>query len=279
MNARHVTSTDGTRIGYWTSGDGPPVVLVHGALADHTTMARVIPLLEPHLTVHAVDRRGRGASGDGAEYSVEHELDDVAAVVNTVAAEAGEPVTLYGHSYGARLALGAALRTPAVARLCLYEPAFRGAVGYGAEVLDRLDALVSAGRAEQAVEYAFTEVVGVSVADLAGLKALPSWPARVAAAATIPRELRIGAVVPFDPRPYRDLATPTLVLVGELSNPGQRDVCAAVVAALRDARSAALLGQEHMAQMTAPELIAGQLLNWAMLGGLPVRGPTRLAAA
>jgi pimeloyl-ACP methyl ester carboxylesterase len=271
VSARHVTSADGTRIGYRTSGDGPPVVLVHGALADHTTMARVVPLLAPHVTVHAVDRRGRGASGDGAEYSIEHEYSDVAAVVDAVAAEAGAPVTLYGHSYGARLALGAALRTSAVARLCLYEPAFRGAVGYGADVLERLDALVSAGRAEQAVECAFTEVVGVSEADLAGLRALPSWPGRVAAAATIPRELRIGAVVPFDPQQYRDLAVPTLVLVGELSNAGQRGVCAAVVAALRDARSATLPGQEHMAQMTAPELVARELLAWAVPGGRPGR--------
>ena len=259
---RRVVSADGTPIAVHTYGDGPPLVMVHGAIADHTTMARVVPLLEPHLTVHAVDRRGRGASGDGAGYAIEYEYADVAAVVQAIAEEAGEPVTLYGHSYGARCALGAALHTSAVARLCLYEPAFRGAVGYGTPVLDRLDALVTSGRSEDAVELAFREVVGVGEADLAALRALPSWPARVAAAATIPRELRIGAVVPFDPRPYRDLGTPTLVLVGESSNAGQREVCAAVVAALPDARSVTLAGQEHMAQMTAPDLVARELLAW-----------------
>jgi pimeloyl-ACP methyl ester carboxylesterase len=272
VNPRQVISGDGTRIAYRSSGDGPPVVLVHGAMADHTTMGRVVPLLEPHVTAHVIDRRGRGASGDRPAYAIEHEFADVAAVVEAVAAEAGKPVILYGHSYGARCALGAALQTGAVAGLCLYEPAFRGAVGYGAQVLRRLDALVAAGRAEQAVEFAFTEVVGISAADLAALQALPSWQARVAAAGTLPRELRIGALVAFDPRPYRGLATPTLVLTGERSGPGQRAVCAAIVAALPDAREATLPGQEHMAQLTAPHLIADALLELARRGRLTLAG-------
>jgi pimeloyl-ACP methyl ester carboxylesterase len=31
-----VASRDGTQIAYWTSGEGPPLVVVHGAPADHT---------------------------------------------------------------------------------------------------------------------------------------------------------------------------------------------------------------------------------------------------
>lgn len=33
----HTSSRDGTAIGVWTSGDGPPLVLVHGTTTDHTT--------------------------------------------------------------------------------------------------------------------------------------------------------------------------------------------------------------------------------------------------
>ena len=69
--AQHVTSADGTRIRFWTSGDGPPMVMVHGAMADHTTLALVAPLLEPRFTVHALDRRGRGASGDAPTHAIE----------------------------------------------------------------------------------------------------------------------------------------------------------------------------------------------------------------
>jgi alpha-beta hydrolase superfamily lysophospholipase len=60
-----VVSRDGTQIAYWTSGEGPPLVLVHGTTADHTRWRPLLPYLEPHATVHAIDRRGRGASGDG----------------------------------------------------------------------------------------------------------------------------------------------------------------------------------------------------------------------
>ena len=61
-----VASRDDTEIAYWTSGDGPPIVLVHGTPADHTRWRPLLPYLERQVTVHAIDRRGRGASGDAA---------------------------------------------------------------------------------------------------------------------------------------------------------------------------------------------------------------------
>ena len=56
----HVQSIDGVPIGYRTTGTGPPLVLAHGASADSTVMALLIPLLQRQYTAHAVDRRGRG---------------------------------------------------------------------------------------------------------------------------------------------------------------------------------------------------------------------------
>ena len=64
------------------SGDGPPLVLVHGAAADHTTFRVIGPLLARGSTVHAIDRRGRGASGDTSPYAIEREFEDVAAVAD-----------------------------------------------------------------------------------------------------------------------------------------------------------------------------------------------------
>jgi hypothetical protein len=50
-----VVSRDGTEIACWTSGQGPPLVVVHGTPADHTRWRPLLPYLEPHATVHAMD--------------------------------------------------------------------------------------------------------------------------------------------------------------------------------------------------------------------------------
>ena len=68
----------------------------------------------------------RGASGDaqpGEPYAIELEFDDLATVVEAIAAETGGPVDVVGHSYGGRIALGAALRTDALRRVVCYEGA------------------------------------------------------------------------------------------------------------------------------------------------------------
>ena len=118
-HAHRVRSIDGTTIGYVSDGTGPPLVMIHGATADHTALSRVVPLLEPHFTVHAVDRRGRGLSGDGPSYDSSLEYADVAAVVDDVARSSGQEVALYGHSYGAVCALGASRLTADLDRLFL----------------------------------------------------------------------------------------------------------------------------------------------------------------
>src|SRR5262245_32171992 len=98
-----IRSKDGTIIAVERSGMGPPLVLVHGTSADHTRWKPLLPRLEAHFTVCAVDRRGRGGSGDAPGYSITLEFDDIAAVIDAL----GEPALLLGHSYGAVCSLEA----------------------------------------------------------------------------------------------------------------------------------------------------------------------------
>lgn len=98
----NVRSKDGTLIAYERSGNGPPLVLVHGALASHSRWATIVPDLEKYFTLYAVDRRRRGESGDASSYALEREFEDVAAVADAIGTEAN----LLGHSHGALYSWG-----------------------------------------------------------------------------------------------------------------------------------------------------------------------------
>src|ERR671910_144572 len=152
-------SVDGTPIAYWRSGEGPPLVLVHGTAADHSRWASVLPAFEQRFTVYAIDRRGRGGSGDSDDYAIEREFEDVAAMVDSL----GEPVNVLGHSYGGLCALEAALRTRNVRKLVLYDPGIEvaGEEVYPHEVIERLEALLGAGDRDGVVATTMREVAGL----------------------------------------------------------------------------------------------------------------------
>src|SRR6266566_416390 len=143
-----IRSTDGTPIAYQRSGQGSPLILVHGTTADHTRWAPILPNLEQHFTVYAVDRRGRGESGDTEQYAIEREFEDIVALINSI----DDPVFLLGHSYGAICSLEAARRTTHVRKLVLYEPPIpTGTEIYPHEVVSRIQALLDAGDREGAL--------------------------------------------------------------------------------------------------------------------------------
>jgi pimeloyl-ACP methyl ester carboxylesterase len=263
--AARVVSRDGTEIAWWTSGKGPPLVLVHGAVADHRRWRPLLPHLERFATVHALDRRGRGASSDAPGYELTREFEDVAAVVDAVAEASGSAVDLYGHSFGGLCAFGGATLTANVRRLVLYEgwpPVDPGRHPLPPDVGDRLDALLAEGDHEAVVETMFREVVGMSEAELAAVKAQPSWPARVAAAPTLVRELRAIPVTPLDPRQAASIAVPALLLTGSDSRDPFAADAGAVAAALPDARVVVLEGQQHVGDILAPEVVAGHLATF-----------------
>lgn len=252
-------SRDGTRIGYWHSGRGRPLVLVHGTTADHTRWNGVRPLLEPHATVVAVDRRGRGASGDATEYAIEREYADVAAVVDALA-DAHGPVDLLGHSYGAICSLEATLLTTGVRRLVLYEPPIL--VPPRSRADGRLLELLAQDRRAEVVETFFREIVGMPREQLDIVRALPSWPSRVAAAHTVVRERLVDPPYPFDAARFAALGVPTLLLAGGDSPEFLAASTAALAAAIPGVRVTTMAGQQHVAMDTVPELFVSTVLEF-----------------
>ncbi len=257
------TSRDGTPIGYWTSGDGPPLVLVHGTTADHVTAWRALrPHLEPHVTVHAVDRRGRGASGDAAAYALEREFDDIAAVVDAVAETSGSPVNLLGHSYGGLCAFGAATRTANIGKLVLYEgwPTRNPNLYFPPPgVVEQLDGLLAAGDHDAVVETFLRRVVSMPEAQVEAFKAQPTWGNRVATAPTIPRELRAFHASGFDATDASQVDAPSLLLVGAKSDDWRAEADT-TAGAMPRARVGLLEGHAHVAHLLAPELFAATAL-------------------
>lgn len=262
-NMARVTSADGTEIACWTSGEGAPLVLVHGAPADHTRFVPLLPYLEPYATVYALDRRGRGASGDAIDYHVTREFEDVAAVIDAVAKASGSSVDVYGHSFGGLCAFGAATLTTNIRRLVLYEGwplVDLHAWALPPDIGERLDRVLAAGDGEAVAELVFRELAMTPEDELNALRSQPSWPARVAAAAKIPREIAAVADTPFDADVAATITVPTLLLTGSDSgDPSAADI-ETVAAALTDARIVVIDGQQHVADILVPEVFSEHLL-------------------
>jgi pimeloyl-ACP methyl ester carboxylesterase len=255
-----VKSKDGTLIAYERSGTGPALVLVHGTTADHTRWASVLPMLEQKFTVYAVDRRGRGESGDSAVYSIEREYEDIAAVVSSIRG----PVNLLGHSYGALCSLEAALRVTNLNKLILYEPVISvGVPLYPPGARAKIQALLDSGDREGVLLVFFREIVGMPEHEIAVLRKEPVWASRLAAAHTIPREFADEDYI-LDPMWFRNLNVPTMLLQGAESPDFLKAATEAVHAALPNSKIVVMAGQQHIAMSTAPQMFVRLVTEFLM---------------
>lgn len=259
-------SADGTMIGCARTGNGPPLVAVHGTSGTRGRWPPILPHLEPQLSVYAMDRRGRGASGDAEPYVIAREFEDVAAVVGGIAAETGGPVNLFGHSYGAICSLEAALRTRYVRRLVIYEPPLPVSKPViPAEPLAEVAAATESGDREAIVTTFVSKIVRVPPEELAMLRTMPSWAERVDAAHTIHRELHaLDHDYELDLDRFRKIEVPTLLLLGSESPPFLKEATHALAGVLPNARLHVIEGQAHNAPDGVPEEFARLLVDFVL---------------
>ena len=257
-----VRSRDGTTIAYDRRGSGPPVVLVGGALSDRRGARALSDALAPRFTVIAYDRRGRGDSSDTPPYVVEREIDDLAALIETV----GPSAFVYGHSSGAVLSLRAADAGLPIPRLAIYEPPFIIDDSRPALPPDydrHVDELIAAGKNDEAVEYFLRTGPLVPEAVIARSRGSPAWEGLMAMAPTIAYDNRVmDGTMAGDPTlldRWASVAIPTLVLAGGASPAFMHRGAAALTGVLPDATMQVLEGQTHGA---APDVLAPVLLDF-----------------
>lgn len=254
-----VRSDDGTNLAVTVHGSGPPLVLVHGSLLGHRHLDLLTAELQSSMTTYAMDRRGFGASGDSSAYAIEREFDDVAAVVDHVAALAATPVALFGHSFGASCAMGGAARSDQVAALILYEPSL-GLV-YPGDVIPRIEDAVAAGDPAAAADIVLRDVLEMTQSQLDEVHDSHEWSEIVANGHTIAREARAEESWTYQPGQFSSIAAPTVLLSGTESPPDIKLATRHAEAAIPGAVTRPIDGHGHTATRDAPALVGALLLE------------------
>ena len=260
-----VTSEDGTSIAFDQSGEGPPVILVNGALGDrsHQMQMELAALLAEYFTVFNYDRRGRGDSGDTTPYAVEREIEDIDALID----EAGGSAFVYGVSSGAILALEAAnALSTKVEKLALYEPPFildDSRPPLPKDYVEQLDEAIATDDRSAAVEIFMTQAMLVPDEHLEPMRNDPMWAEMETLAHTIAYD---GAIVrdvmagePWPTDKWDSVTSPTLVVSGEMSEAFFHDAANTLVNDLADAQHHSLEEQSHE---VAPEALVPVLENF-----------------
>lgn len=261
-----VVSADGTEITGERSGSGPAVILVASALADRSDTAKLAALLAERFTVINYDRRGRGASGDADSYTVDREIEDIAALVD----HAGGSASLFGSSSGAVLALRAAVAGLNIDRLALYEPPFvvsDSDDGPPRDVERQVTALLAEGRDSDAVKYFMTEVQGMPGIAVFFMKLMPKmWAGLTKLARTLPYDVAVMGDTqqgkPLDADAWAGVGVPTRVLTGAKSPAAFQEAARAVTEVLPHADTRTLPGLNHGAVVMAPKKIAPEIAEF-----------------
>src|SRR4051794_24162534 len=263
-----VTSADGTRIAYDRYGEGPALILVGGALGyrKFKKFEQIATALSEHCTVINYDRRGRGDSGEAGPASVEHEVDDIAALIDAV----GGRASLWGWSSGGAVALRAAAGDIGVEKLAVYETPFKTdpdakypADDYGA----RLEQIVAEGNPMRAAKHFMRNGMGMPGPLVAAMTLMPMFKQFAASGLTLPFDYAALGDHNMHGRPlqaeeWTTVTCPTLVVYGSKTYPVLKHASLALAEVLPNATLRELPGQNHNVSVGAivpvlTEFVAG----------------------
>ncbi|MGQ8631000.1 alpha/beta fold hydrolase [Agrobacterium sp. DKPNP3] len=237
--------------------NGVPLVIVPGVMADAQSWISVADALVTACSIFIVNRRGRAPSRPiGENYDVRTEIEDLASVVKSV----GEPVHLFGWSYGGLIALEAAAKGLPIRSLTAYEPVSRP---FAPQTIQPILYTLAQGDTDRAVEIINRDVSGFDQDYVDALRQTPVWPDLCRLAQPLGSEL--SAIDLFEPSyaAYASINCPITLILGE-QNSGRAPYGTAFErfsSAIPHAVQTRLLGQGHLAHVHAPELLAQAIVQ------------------
>ncbi|HYN33206.1 MAG TPA: alpha/beta hydrolase [Ilumatobacteraceae bacterium] len=250
-----------TPAGVWSESAGgsdlPTVVVVHGSMDRSAGLLRLSRRLDTQFHVVRYDRRGYGRSRSvGPPWTIEANVEDLAAVVAAASATNDAPVALFGHSFGGNVVMAFAARRPdVVSSVVVYETPLSwfdwwpgNTAGGAAMIVDdpgdaaeafmrRLvgdavwDHLPAAKQADRRAEGA------AMVAELADLRRSPPWNAG-------------------------EITMPLLALYGEHARPHHRDAMGRLAEMLANCRSEMVADAGHAGPHTHADAVASSVVNF-----------------
>ena len=244
------------------AGSGRGVVCLHSNASSSSQWRTLMERLAPHFHVLAPD--GHGA-GKGPAWPADRALTlhDEVAQLEPVFSRAGAPFTLVGHSYGAAVAMVAAVQKPwRVSALALYEPTLFGLLDTRSpppndadgirQAVQRAAAALAVGDRSTAAEHFIDYWMGTG-----------SWRAtpevrRASIEAAIVNVQGWGSALFGEPTTlaaFAALPMPVLLMMGKNSTRSSLAVTERLAVALPRAEILELDGLGHMGPITHPERV------------------------
>jgi len=261
-NSLSVQSSDGTLLDGVEMGDGPPLVVCHGAFTVARDWLPFAEALAETRRVILYDRRGRGDSISAVSpAALDAEVDDLAAIV----AYAGPGAAILGHSFGGACALAYAARGGFGGQLIVYEPPHpaHGLVSRG--LIPEISRIIETGDLDAAASFAILNVVGMPPPAIDAFRASPLWSSMCQTVTAFPVELRLLDSLTWQPGDLDAInGSPTLLLGSE--SPGQTEAITSLQALLPDLRTVSILGQGHVAYLHDAKGLAAIVLGCLAAG-------------
>ena len=249
---RKVSVPGGISVAYVMTGTGAPLLLIHGAEADHTMFDRFMPLLTVDFACIGYDQRDSGETvNPELGYAVEDMADDAAGLISALGYRKAH---VFGTSLGSIIAQALAVRHPAVVDRMVLSAAIRigrSVADIAPETAAELGRLRSdpARNAMAIARYFYTED---------HLARYPELAQRFAGSKRTPaQQARRGALISGAPLlPLDRISAPTLVLAhaeDKLIPPAHS---LGIAGEIPGARAVVLDGLGHVGTIQAPERVA-----------------------